>query len=289
MFPRCRPACSVLLLLPLLGPGTARSEPKAVEACRSVHLHYPAPEAVAFYNEVTVDRSAPGTYFCACGFHMGYFGIQELGNGKKVVIFSVWEPGRQDDPKAVAEDRRVRLVSKDDKVRTGRFGGEGTGGQSFLDYDWKVGQTCRFLVTARPAGERTEYAAYFAPEEKAWQHLATFSTLANGALLRGYYSFVEDFRRDKVSVTQAREAHYGNGWVRTKDGRWQALTRARFTGDNNPAVNVDGGADGDRFFLVTGGATENKNAKLGGQIDLPERERTPPDGLPAPDQDDKGK
>ena len=69
-------------------------------ACRSVHLHYPAGEGTAFYNEVTVDQSAPGTYFCACGWNKGYFGIQELGNGKKVVIFSVWD-SNQNDPKAV--------------------------------------------------------------------------------------------------------------------------------------------------------------------------------------------
>src|SRR5690242_8218631 len=153
----------VPLLFALVAPGSPRAEARPVDACRSVHLRYPAPEGVAFYNEVTVDRSAPATYFCACGFHMGYLGIQELGDGKKVVIFSVWEPGKQDDPKAVAEDRRVRLVAKGEKVRTGRFGGEGTGGQSFLDYDWQVGRTYRFLVTASPAGERTEFAAYFLP------------------------------------------------------------------------------------------------------------------------------
>src|SRR5260370_952389 len=101
-------------------------------ACRSVHLGYPAAEGVAFYNEMTVEKSAVGTYFMACGWDKGYFGIQELGNGKKVLIFSVWDAGG-DDPKAVAEDKRVKLLYKDEKVRTGRFGGEGTGGQSFLD------------------------------------------------------------------------------------------------------------------------------------------------------------
>jgi len=93
-------------------------------ACRSVHLAYAAPEGVAFYNEVAVDRSAEGTYFCVCGFRQGYYGIQELGGGKKVVIFSVWDPGRQNDPKSVEADRRVQLVYNDPKVRVKRFGGE---------------------------------------------------------------------------------------------------------------------------------------------------------------------
>src|ERR1043166_5453747 len=47
-------------------------------ACRSVHLQYAGQEGMAFYNEVTVNKSAEGTYFCVCGFSRGYHGIQEL-------------------------------------------------------------------------------------------------------------------------------------------------------------------------------------------------------------------
>ena len=46
-------------------------------ACRSVHLGYPAAAGVSFYNEVTVEKSADGTYFMVCGWSKGYFGIQE--------------------------------------------------------------------------------------------------------------------------------------------------------------------------------------------------------------------
>jgi hypothetical protein len=232
-------------------------------ACRSVHLGYPAAEGVAFYNEVTVDQSADGTYFMACGFDMGYFGIQELADGKKVVLFSVWEPGPQNDPKAVDEERRVKLVAKGEDVRIGRFGGEGTGGQSFFDYDWKAGETYRFLVTAKADDKRTEYAGHFyLPDKKEWIHLVTFSTLAGGKGLRGYYSFIEDFRRNRVSATKARQAHFGNGWIKAKDGQWVALTRARFTADSNAVTNIDAGVDGERFFLTTGGETKNSGTKL---------------------------
>jgi hypothetical protein len=31
-----------------------------------------------FYNELTVERSTPGSYFMACGFTGGYLGIQDL-------------------------------------------------------------------------------------------------------------------------------------------------------------------------------------------------------------------
>jgi hypothetical protein len=267
----------MILLCPLL---RADERLKGI-ACRSVHLGYPADEGVAFYNELTVDRSAPGTYFMVCGWDKGYFGMQELGNGKKLLLFSVWDSG-QNDAKAVAADKRVRLLHKDAKVRVGRFGGEGTGGQSFFDYDWKAGQTYRFLVTAKADGERTAYAGWFyVPEDKAWKHLVTFSTITGGKPLRGYYSFIEDFKRDRVSATKVRSAHFGNGWIQGKDGKWKALTKARFTADRNPVTNINAAGDGERFVLATGGDTANKDVKLRAIIELPSSDkRTPPEGLP---------
>ena len=271
----------IALILSVCGMASPGATPQ--QACRSVHLWYPGPGAVTFCNEVTVERSAAGTYFMACGFDGGYFGIQELGNGKKVVLFSVWEPDAGNDPKAVAEDRRVKLIAKGEGVRTGRFGGEGTGGQSFFDYDWKAGQPYRLLVTAKSDGPRTRYAGYFyVPEKSAWQHLATFSTLNKGKLLRGFYSFIEDFRRDGDSATHERCAFFSEGWVKSKDGRWTALTRARFTADHNPATNIDAAAKGPAFVLRTGGDTRNDPAPLGDSIDHPPAALPP---LPAEPQE----
>jgi Domain of unknown function (DUF3472)/Domain of unknown function (DUF5077) len=266
----------------VIGAGSLRADERLEGvACRSVHLHYSAGEGTAFYNEVTVDQSAPGTYFCACGWNKGYFGIQELGNGKKVVIFSVWD-SNQNDPKAVEEDKRVKLLHKDEKVRIGRFGGEGSGGQSFLDYDWKTNVAYRFLVTAKVNGGRTEYSGFFyIPEEKSWKHLVTFSTIAGGKELGGYYSFVEDFKRDRVSATKVRRADFTNVWVKTTKGEWEAVTKAKFTADRNLVVNINAAVKDDHFFLATGGETENRDVKLGESMRLAaETKRTAPEGLP---------
>lgn len=249
------------------GPATA----PAPRAARSVHLWWTAPEGTEFYNEMTVDRSTRGSYFMACGFGHGYFGIQDL-NGKprglagdggktdKVVIFSVWDTSKGDDPKNVPEDRKVEVVATGDDVRIGRFGGEGTGAQSFYTYPWKLGQTCRFLLRAKVEGDRTAYSAYFSADDpKQWKHLATFRTITKGKALTGYYSFVEDFRRDGKSPGEPREARFGNGWVRALDGHWASLTRARFTADRTPLDNVDAGLrDDGTFFLATGGDVANR-------------------------------
>ena len=235
-------------------------------ACRMVHLWYRVEPSRAFYNEVTVEKSANGTYFATCGWDRGYFGIQELPDGKKVVIFSVWDPAAGDDPAAVPPGKQVRMLYKDPKVRVGRFGNEGTGGQSFFDYDWKLQTTYRFFVTAKADGpDRTAYSGHFyLPEKKEWKHLVTFSTLTpKGELLRGHYSFIEDFLRNKVSVTQARKATFRNGWVKSAAGAWVSLGKAHFNADPSPpALNIDAGPADSGFFLATGGATVNRTTRL---------------------------
>src|SRR5262245_20033109 len=103
---------TLLAMLTLALPLRADESLKGV-ACRSVHLGYPAPAGTAFYNEVTIDQSAPGTYFCVCAFNMGYCGLQELANGKKVLLFSIWDPGEQNDPNKVKDEQRVKLLHQD--------------------------------------------------------------------------------------------------------------------------------------------------------------------------------
>jgi hypothetical protein len=263
---------------------TARGDEKFKGiACRSVHLGYPSPPSAAFYNEVTVEASADGTYFMVCGWSKGYFGIQELANSKKLVLFSVWDPASGDNPAAVPAEKRVKMLHKDENVRVGRFGSEGTGGQAFFDYDWKIKQTYRFLVTARADGpDRTAYSGYFyLSETKTWKHLVTFSTLTKkDELLRGHYSFVEDFRRNRVSTTKVRKAVFGNGWVKSTADDWVSLAKARFTADSNPVLNIDAGLKGPRFFLATGGDTANTTTKLRATITREAKPGEPPSDLP---------
>ncbi|MCA8995467.1 MAG: DUF3472 domain-containing protein [Planctomycetaceae bacterium] len=269
-----------VLCLWMLATASLADERLKGKACRSVHLWYPAPVGSAFHNELTVEKSAPGTYFMACGWSKGYFGIQELYDGKKVVLFSVWDPAYGQDPSTVPEEKRVKLLHRDPDVRVARFGNEGTGGQSFLDYDWKIGEPCRFLVTARADGpDRTAYSGYFyIAEKKSWKHLVTFSTLTNeNELLRGYYSFVEDFRRNGVSATQTRRASFDNGWIRTKDGDWRPLKQAKFTADSNPVLNIDAGIADDAFYLTTGGNIENTHIQLGSEMEQSTFAESPPE------------
>lgn len=261
-----------LLLAPfaLVAPASANPAWTGI-ACRSVHLGYQHEPATALYNEARVVESATGSYFMAQGWAGGYFGMQELTNGKKVVIFSVWDSDTTDNPNAVAHEQRTKLIYKDAAVRTGRFGGEGTGGQSFFDYEWKKGESYRFIVHARPMeGGRTEFSGFFyLPESKSWKHLVTFSTPTKHKALSGGYSFVEDFKRNRKSCQETRRAEFGPVFARDAAGGWAPVTTARFTADGNKAVNIDAGPAGDHYFLATGGPIENTTVKLWSKIAAP--------------------
>lgn len=254
-------ALSVVMFLTACSAAAPAEDPElAKRQCRSIHLGYESGPAMAFYQEVKVEKSSVGTYFCVCGFNSGYFGIQERQKDK-VVIFSVWDPGEQQDPGHVSADQRVRIIHQDSDVRTGRFGNEGTGGQSFYTYDWKPGETYRFLVKAIPQGKRTTFEGWFYLNEKQqWKHLISFQTITDNKTFGGFYSFIEDFQRNFESARQQRRALYGRGWVQTPQSQWVALEKARFTGDNNPSTTINAGVIDNRFFLQTGGETQQEVA-----------------------------
>lgn len=278
----------VVSFLTLLAVPALQAAPDAAalgRQCRSVHLGYQqVPKGRAAYIEVVPENSASGTYFCAFGFDMGYCGIQELANGDKVAIFSVWEPGNPHDYKAdqsqVPEEKRAGLVEKGEMVTVGRFGGEGTGGKSMAPLAWKIGQAVRFFVQAKPVGELTEFAVHVAngPED-TWHFMACFRTHSKGIPLQGLYSFVEDFRRNGESAKQVRRATFQNGWVLSTEGKWQRLATARFTADNNPDEHIDAGAVKNGFFLQTGGETTQKTNKLWNTMVRPDDGPAQPEGL----------
>jgi hypothetical protein len=239
--------------------GAAAEPPRAA---RSVHLGYPAPDGELFYTEMVVEESVNGSYFMACGWNTGYFGIQQLWKpDDKVVIFSVWDPTQGDDPGAVKPEDRVEVLFEGEGVRIKRFGGEGTGGQCLAPFAWKLGETNRFLIRGEAQDRKTAYTAWvFRHDKQGWWKLATFRTRTGGQPLKGYYSFIEDFRRDGKSAQESRRARFRNGWVKTTSGEWVALTKARFTASGaewEAKDTIDAGVVGAEFFLATGGATTN--------------------------------
>ncbi|GGH10871.1 DUF3472 domain-containing protein [Silvibacterium dinghuense] len=226
----------------------------------SVHLNFSLPDGVQakwFYNEVTVKTDPVWSYYEACGFARGYFGIQVNSPTERRIIFSVWDSGTEPtDRDKVSAENQVQLIAKGPDVFVSGFGNEGTGGHSHLIYPWKTGETYRFLVSAQPEGNSTIYTGYFYfPEKHAWGLIASFRAPKDGGYLRHLYSFNEDF--EGSNGQQRRLAEFGNQWIKTTDDKWMELTKARFThtarGIYKDRLDRGAGVIGDRFYLTNGG------------------------------------
>lgn len=252
----------------------------------SVHLWYTTPKGAqiaAFTNEVTVRESPVWSYFMACGFTRGYFGIQVNSPTERRIIFSVWDSGKEPtDRSKVAADDRVRLIAKGPNVFSDSFGNEGTGGHSHLVYPWKTGRTYRFLVTAQPDGTGTIYGGYFYfPERKAWGLIASFRAPKDGGCLRGLYSFDEDF--NGANGFEKRRAEFGPQWIRAADGPWTELRTARFTHTKDGVkerLDRAAGVVGGRFFLESGGFVPMEAVKYGDEFTRPAAGKQPKIVLP---------
>lgn len=217
----------------------------------SVHLAYQVPaDTEYFYSELTVPHGQDkvGSYYMANGFSGGYFGIQVNSPSERRVLFSVWD---------AASGERTKLVSKGAGVNHNPFGGEGTGGQSYLFYNWVAGTTYRFLTRVRPDGAgSTEYSAwFFAPEQGNWRYMATWTRPATSSWYSGAHAFLENFLDTHGYL--GRQADYGNQWARSTAGLWSEITSARLTGDatavKRQRLDFAGGARGAGFYLQNGG------------------------------------
>jgi hypothetical protein len=226
----------------------------------SVHLRYPVPNETkveAFYCEMTGLDDPVWSYYMACGWHRGYFGMQVNSPTERRIIFSVWDSGNEaKDRKNVTAQDQVTLVAKGQDVYSGDFGNEGTGGHSHLKYQWITGEKQRFIVTAKPVdATHTIFSGYyFRPDQKQWMLISSWRAPKDGGYLRGLYSFSENFVGSNGHLR--RKALFGNQWIRVADGQWIELTNASFSHD--PTGKTDRwdrfmGIENGQFFLSHGG------------------------------------
>lgn len=232
----------------------------------SVHLSYQVPEKVNaewYYNEVTVPvgQDIIGSYYMANGFGEGYFGMQANSEKERRILFSVWSPFETDNPKSIPESHKIKMLKKGENVTTGEFGNEGSGGQSYLRYNWKAGNTYKFLLHGAPQNDNTTtYTAYFfAPELGKWQLIASFNRPKTNTYLKRFHSFLENFIPEQGD--KSRKVLFNNQWYCDEKGNWFEIDSARFTTDNtgNKGYRMDysGGLDKDSFYLKDGGFFNN--------------------------------
>lgn len=210
-----------------------------------------------YYNEVVVPKGQDlnGTYFMANGFSQGYFGMQVNSSTERRILFSVWSPFQTDDPKSIPDSEKIVMLKKGKDVYTGEFGNEGSGGQSYLKYNWEAGKSYKFLLKGIPDGNgNTDYSAWFlSPDEKGWILIASFKRPKTNTYLTGFHSFLENFNPNQGYLT--REVNFNNQWV--YDGEWKKVESAKLSVDGtylaNLRVDATGGKTKTGYFLKMGG------------------------------------
>ena len=231
----------------------------------SVHLNFIVPDNLKnnvswFYNEMVIPAGEDklGSYFMADGFGEGYFGMQVNSETERRILFSVWSPFETDDPQSIPDSLKIHLLKKGETVITNNFGGEGSGGQSYMHFNWKAENTYGFLLHAEADSlhHTTIYTAYFRDiAENKWYLLASFKRPQTFTHLTHLYSFLENFIPETGDET--RMGFYKNQWIANEKGEWHELTEAKFTVDATARggyrKDYAGGVNGDRFYLKNDG------------------------------------
>lgn len=252
----------------VLGASAAIPDTRA----RSVHLRhgpYAGETVTAIRGSVVVSEVQTNTYFAIINCERAYCGVQDL-LGRRVFIFSVWEPGDQMNLKAkesdVAPEDRAKVLYLDKSFASSRFGHEGTGVKAMRETGWKTGEVVSAWIEMSPDGDsRTAFTCWLkGAGMDEWLKVATISTLAKVDSLGSAASFVEDFWRTPFSARLVRKAVFGGFEAKVApSGEWKPLTMVRFTADSLPVDNIDAGKVGPgAFFLQTGGDTKNEHIPL---------------------------
>ena len=165
----------------------------------SVHLRYGFEHTTDGSDEgsaqvgLIVKHTYPGTYFCAIQFPpSGYCGLQELANGDKVAIFSVWDKGPKGSPGAQAMATGKGFEASD-------FGGEGEGCRILGPFDWDINEHVVFRVTWER--ELTQFSEFDSWQISCWANKSFIGAIRFHAgpnaefPVRHLLSFVEDFDR----------------------------------------------------------------------------------------------
>lgn len=236
------------------------------------------------YQEVMMPEESDivGTYIMSLGVLSGYMGIQMNGwkDGKSLheVIYSMWDDGSTDEDPNLPDYCRASVVDHDEKATVNRFGGEGTGMQTFYrGHHWECGSYVQFITNCRP--EEATYTIivdgkevvrkqnnmlvstwFNAQDGKGWQYMSTLRLPNNNTYFKSWYSFLENYNWPTGQAV--RTGYYRNGYARSKDTEeWYHFNSVGFghtDGGQNPGNRNDYGQgvsseDPGAFFMTNGG------------------------------------
>ncbi|MGC3978592.1 MAG: DUF3472 domain-containing protein [Paludibacteraceae bacterium] len=223
------------------------------------------------------------TYYMSLGVISGYMGIQVNSTTERRILFSQWDNGSTDSDPYLADYLRTGAVDYGEGVTVKRFGGEGTGTQSYLTgVNWKTGTPVKFLTNARLESfndtltsslgvdsivtrKNTLVSAWFCSDPATgWKYISTLRVANVYKYIDSWYSFLENFGPSNGQMK--RTAYYYNGFAyeHSSSPRWIHFNKVDFS-------HTDG-ATGQRVDYEQGKSPNNNNyfyMSSGGYINAP--------------------
>ncbi|MBR5289152.1 MAG: DUF3472 domain-containing protein [Clostridia bacterium] len=186
-----------------------------------------------------------------------YAGFQRRWN-ETITIMSAWDI-YYTDKNGVEHTLRPKQIYPDKTyIGDGTFGGEGTGMQMLMPYDWEVGHWYRMLLQCGQSDSGTTTVEQWVCdlETGEWTLMCKCDTgLPDSCFIGSNAFFLENF--DPKYAGEIRAMEVTNARVRDTKGNWRALTSA-YIGCNGGLPNYNGsyayGADDTSFFMITSGA-----------------------------------
>ena len=253
----------------------------------SVHLNFSTTGATSksydwIYSEIMVPSGgwAPlYTFWEALGYFAGYMGIQTNSATERRVLFSCWDATDTEQNPNAGKELLVTLVDKAPYTTANGFGGEGTGGQSYVGAGradtWVEDQPVKFLMNIRQESCKTYTnnknlltllvsAWYHAHNTEGWRYIATWrqpvlvNQPATTKEFAGFYAFIENFGWGTGQMP--RKGYYYNSFGRESGlNTWTHFNKVRFSntdGANGQRVDFEQGVaieDPDKFYMLSGG------------------------------------
>lgn len=266
------------------GVNFSYSTPRDGLAAPSIHMNMSAPAGNMeyFYTEVTIPEGGDPLYcyYMTSGNSLGYAGIQTNSPTERRFLFSIWAAIEESDPAALKEKYNPKIVRVCDQpeYRPGIyykvFGGEGTGGQSYLNVNWETGKTYKVLLRIRPHPDQVRFpnstlAKAWFHNGKEWMFMCEWRrqelqpgdkdtvTPKGPYWYTGASHFVEDFNGQQGHLPHT--AYYSNHWFITDKGQYVEPTGYIFTGDQ-----AEGRADVAGGVFTDGPYTNSTFLKSGG-------------------------
>ncbi|MEX0320562.1 MAG: DUF3472 domain-containing protein [Puniceicoccaceae bacterium] len=180
----------------------------------------------ALYREVEI-LEIPDRTYSAVGFRGGYIGFA-MNNPH--INFSIWDT--KEKGTVIGEARLIKASTRGNP-KNHRFGHEGSGYHSELDYAWKPNIRYKVFLRIEHVNDATQYSAYFGEVGKEWHFIATIER-PGIHFLTSPGGFIEHVGKRNPQLRRST-AYYG-GWV--SDGqKWNPITKVRYSFKDPSASN----------------------------------------------------